>query len=70
MPTTAEKRIHAEATFNALAIGQLDLNEPKEAEEAAERLGVPEALVWLAVDGVDFEKVDELVQWWPAKGGG
>jgi hypothetical protein len=69
METTAAKRIHAESTFNALAVGRLDLNNREDATETAERCGVPEALVWLAVDGVDIEKIDELVMWWPRKEG-
>jgi hypothetical protein len=65
--TDAEKRIHAEATFNALQYSRLDLNKDNEAAEVAKELAVPAGLIWLAVDGVDIKIIDELVAWWPRK---
>ena len=66
---TEKRRLHAESTFHALQYGRLDLNDDSEAPTVAATLGVPEALVWLAVDGVDIEIIDTLVEWWPRKAG-
>jgi hypothetical protein len=67
--TAEHKRLHAEATFNALQVGCLDANDSENIAKTAEHLKVPAALVWLAVDGVDFELIDALVDWWPRKEG-
>jgi hypothetical protein len=66
--TDAEKRIHAESTFHALHFSRLDLNKNAEAGHVAKELAVPEALVWLAVNGIGIDLVDKLVEWWPRKG--
>ena len=69
MANTNEKRVRAEGIFHALAEGRLDLNDDKEAPRLAKKLQVPEALIWLAVDGVELECIDELAAWWPRKEG-
>ena len=39
----------------------------EELRDVAEALGVPHALLWLAVGQVTGEQIDELTAWWPRK---
>lgn len=73
MATTAEKRTRAESIVETIlattAAGAGSPGNTEDAKAVADRLDVPVALVWLAVDQMSVEQIDELVQWWPAKGG-
>jgi hypothetical protein len=71
--TDTDKRTRAESIVETiLATTQSGMGSPDGADHAeavADRLDVPVGLVWLAVDGVTVEQIDELCVWWPQKGG-
>ena len=69
MATASERRTRAEAVVETLhATTQTGTGSPNDDEQAAalaERLDIPVGLVWLAVDGMTVEQIDQLVGWWP-----
>lgn len=71
MATATERRIRAESIIATLhATTQTGTGSPSNDEQAsdlAERLEVPVALVWLAVDEMTVEQIDELCMWWPRR---
>ena len=71
--TDTEKRARAESIVHTIiATTSSGCGSPGGTEEAAvvaEKLGCPVALIWLAADQMTVEQIDELVAWWPQKGG-